>query len=108
VYSACAINSRTGHCPTSEIYPRQSRQAIIFRLAALFASWGTFRFDCNWYCGAMIGTDHIFSFRSLDETQESTGASRRHKLIYVIYVVAIATATLGWLWLIVWCAMKFI
>ena len=36
MYSACAINGRTGHCPTSEIYPRQSRQAIIFRLAALF------------------------------------------------------------------------
>jgi hypothetical protein len=36
VYSACAINSRTGHCPTSGTYPRQSRQAIIFRLAALF------------------------------------------------------------------------
>jgi len=32
--------------------------------------------------------------------------ARRHGLAQVIYVAAIALATLGWLWLIGWIALK--
>jgi hypothetical protein len=32
----------------------------------------------------------------------------RHGLAPVVYIAAIAAATLGWLWLIVWIALKLI
>jgi hypothetical protein len=32
----------------------------------------------------------------------------RHGLAHVVYIAAIAVATLGWLWLIVWIALELI
>ena len=53
-------------------------------------------------------TDQSFSFQPLNGTQESAAASPKHRLVNASYLLAIATATFGWLWLIVWCAMELI
>jgi hypothetical protein len=58
----------------------QSRQAIIFRLAALFAS-------------------KIILILKV---------KMRRYWLAAIYYVAIALATIGWLWLIAWIAMQLI
>jgi hypothetical protein len=64
--------------------------------------------DKNWYFGARLVTDQSFSFQPLNGTQESAAASPRQRLVNASYLLAIATATFGWLWLIVWCAMELI
>jgi hypothetical protein len=33
--------------------------------------------------------------------------ARRPRFVYVIYLLAVAVATLGWMWFIVWIAMQF-
>jgi hypothetical protein len=35
-------------------------------------------------------------------------SSRRDSFVRAVYLAAIAVATLGWLWLIAWCAMHLI
>jgi hypothetical protein len=57
---------------------------------------------------ARLVTDQSFSFQPLNGTQESAAASPRQRLVNASYLLAIATATFGWLWLIVWCAMELI
>lgn len=52
-------------------------------------------------------SDHIFNFPISFKTH-GLGVSKRRKLVYAIYILAIAIAMLGWFWLIVWCVMKLI
>lgn len=55
----------------------------------------------------MLVSDQVFSFPPSSRTQESAGASQgQHRLLHAIYIFVIATAMLGWTWLIVWFAVE--
>jgi hypothetical protein len=44
-------------------------------------------------------------FQSNDGPHQS---SRRFRFVHVIYLLAIAVATFGWLWLIAWIALQLL
>lgn len=83
----------------------QSRQAIIFRLAALLSR--------NRYNPMKIERDVLAESRVTGQNMplqfaESAApvSRRRYNLSRAIYVAAIAIAMLGWLWLLAWIATQ--
>jgi hypothetical protein len=56
----------------------------------------------------LTASEPILIFPRFGETQERPDASLRIRLAFAIYILSITTATLGWLSLIAWCAMKLI
>jgi hypothetical protein len=56
----------------------------------------------------LLASEPILIFPRLGETQERHGASLRRRLVFATYILSITTATLGWLSLIAWWAMKLI
>lgn len=78
----------------------------MFRLAALFSQG----FGCieQRYAATTPFCRGVFE-RIMAILQSSDGAHRPSRgpgFLPVVYLVAIAVATLGWLWLIVWIAMQ--
>ena len=57
-------------------------------------------------CIKMSAIDHERSSSTIPATRRHPES--RHFLFKLIYLSAIAIATLGWLWLLAWCVMELI
>jgi hypothetical protein len=87
-----------------------SPQTIIFRLATLvFAlNAGTVlipvKVERDVFAESEV-TDQDGPFQS---TEDAAPSARSYSLVRAVYLVAIGIATIGWLWLIAWIAMRLV
>jgi hypothetical protein len=51
-------------------------------------------------------SDQLFDFK--DETCTDMVLERKYRIVHAIYLAAIGVATIGWLWLLAWCALQLI
>jgi hypothetical protein len=54
-------------------------------------------------------SDQLFDFNhSISEQRTSASAKKNYGIIHIVYLAAIALATLGWLWLFVWIGSQLL
>lgn len=49
----------------------------------------------------------LFDFKVPDDVPSNMASEGKHGVVRVVYLAAIGVATIGWLWLIAWCALQF-
>ena len=53
-------------------------------------------------------SDQLFDFRVSGDAGTDIVPERKYGIMHAIYLSAIGVATIGWLWLIAWCALQLI
>jgi hypothetical protein len=53
-------------------------------------------------------SDQLFDFRVSGDAGTAMVPVRKYGIMHAIYLSAIGVATIGWLWLIAWCALHLI
>jgi hypothetical protein len=53
-------------------------------------------------------SDQLFDFKVPDDACTGKVPERKYTVVHAIYLAAIGVATLGWLWLIAWCALQLV
>jgi hypothetical protein len=51
-------------------------------------------------------SDQLFDFKVSDDACTDMVPQRKYGIVQAIYLAAIGVATIGWLWLIAWCALQ--
>jgi hypothetical protein len=58
--------------------------------------------------GETCVSDQLFDSKVSDDACTDTVPERKYGIVHAIYLAAIGVATIGWLWLIAWCALQLI
>jgi hypothetical protein len=58
--------------------------------------------------GETCVSDQLFDSKVSDDACTDTFPERKYGIVHAIYLAAIGVATIGWLWLIAWCALQLI
>ena len=53
-------------------------------------------------------SDQLFDLKVPDDASTDMVPEGKYWLVHAVYLVAIGIATIGWLWLIAWCAMQLV
>ncbi len=53
-------------------------------------------------------SDQLFDLKLPDNARTDMVPAGKYGIVHAIYLAAIGVATIGWLWLIAWCALQLI
>jgi hypothetical protein len=53
-------------------------------------------------------SDQLFDFKVPDDASTDMVPEGKYGVAHAIYLAAIGVATIGWLWLIAWCARQLV
>jgi hypothetical protein len=53
-------------------------------------------------------SDQLFDFRVSCDAETAMIPERKYGIMHAVYLSAMGIATIGWLWLIAWCALQLI
>ena len=53
-------------------------------------------------------SDRLFDFKIPDDARTDVVADKKYGIVHASYLAAIGLAMVGWLWLIVWCALQLV